>query len=82
MTDADQIVGFAELSATAVRARLLDAHDRFWATDTRPLHHPVWFHQFGGFGALAMSATGEDVSRCGSTSWRRASRAPRRGSTN
>ena len=47
------LVGFAELSATAVRARLLDAHDRFWDTDTRALHHPVWFHQFGGFGALA-----------------------------
>jgi ribosomal protein S18 acetylase RimI-like enzyme len=55
------VVGFAELSATAVRARLLDTHDRFWDTDTRPLHHPVWFHQFGGFGALARSAAGEDV---------------------
>jgi GNAT superfamily N-acetyltransferase len=55
------IVGFAELSATAVRARLLDAHDRFWDTDTRELHHPVWFHQFGGFGALARTADGEDV---------------------
>jgi ribosomal protein S18 acetylase RimI-like enzyme len=55
------IVGFAELSATAVRARLLDAHDRFWDTDTRALHHPVWFHQFGGFGALARTAGGEDV---------------------
>ena len=51
----------AELSATAVRARLLDAHDRFWDTDTRALHHPVWFHQFGGFGALARTAGGEDV---------------------
>jgi ribosomal protein S18 acetylase RimI-like enzyme len=61
VTDADDIVGLAELSATTVRARLLDAHDRFWATDTRPLHHPVWFHQFGGFGALARSADGEDV---------------------
>jgi hypothetical protein len=55
------LVGFAELSATAVRARLLDAHDRFWDTDTRSLHHPVWFHQFGGFGALARSDDGEDV---------------------
>jgi GNAT superfamily N-acetyltransferase len=55
------IVGLAELSATAVRARLLDGHDRFWDTDTRPLHHPVWFHQFGGFGALARTAEGEDV---------------------
>lgn len=61
MTDADDVVSFAELSATTVRGRLLDAHDRFWATDTRPLHHPVWFHQFGGFGALTRSADGEDV---------------------
>jgi GNAT superfamily N-acetyltransferase len=56
-----EIVGLAELSATAVRARLLDEHDRFWDTDTRALHHPVWFHQFGGFGALARTAGGEDV---------------------
>ena len=55
------LVGFAELSATVVRARLLAAHDRFWDVDTRPLHHPVWFDQFGGFGALARSADGEDV---------------------
>ena len=55
------LVGFAELSATVVRARLLAAHDRFWDVDTRPLHHPVWFDQFGGFGALARSAAGEDV---------------------
>jgi ribosomal protein S18 acetylase RimI-like enzyme len=63
LADADDVhlIGFAELSATAVRARLLDAHDRFWNTDTRALHHPVWFHQFGGFGALARSADGEDV---------------------
>jgi GNAT superfamily N-acetyltransferase len=62
VTAADvRIVGFAELSAATVRARLLDAHDRFWQTDTRLLHDPVWFHQFGGFGALALSADGEDV---------------------
>jgi ribosomal protein S18 acetylase RimI-like enzyme len=61
VTDDVPIVGFAELSATTVRARLLDAHDRFWSTDTCALHHPVWFHQFGGFGALARSAAGEDV---------------------
>lgn len=60
MTDDSRVVGIAELSATTVRARLLDAHDRFWDRDTRALHHPVWFHQFGGFGALAMSS-GEDV---------------------
>jgi len=61
VSDDVRVVGFSELSATAVRARLLDAHDRFWDTDTRALHHPVWFHQFGGFGALAMSDDGEDV---------------------
>jgi GNAT superfamily N-acetyltransferase len=61
VTDDPHVVGFSELSATTVRARLLDAHDRFWDTDTRALHHPVWFHQFGGFGALAMSAAGDDV---------------------
>jgi GNAT superfamily N-acetyltransferase len=63
MTGPDDVsvVGLAELSATVVRARLLDAHDRFWDTDTRALHHPVWFHQFGGFGALARTSDGEDV---------------------
>ena len=61
MTEDIRVVGFSELSATTVRARLLDGHDRFWDTDTRALHHPVWFHQFGGFGALAMSPDGEDV---------------------
>ena len=60
-TDDIGIVGLAELSATAVRARLLDAHDRFWDTDTRALHDPAWFHQFGGFGALARTAAGEDI---------------------
>ena len=55
------VVGIAELSATAFRHRLLAAHDRFWDTDTRALHSPVWFQQFGGFGAVARSAGGEDV---------------------
>jgi GNAT superfamily N-acetyltransferase len=55
------LVGIAELSATALRARLLAAHDRFWDHDTRHLHDPVWFHQFGGFGAVARSGGGKDV---------------------
>jgi GNAT superfamily N-acetyltransferase len=55
------VVGIAELSATALRARLLADHDRFWDSDTRALHHPVWFHQFGGFGAVARSGAGEDI---------------------
>ena len=63
MTAPDDValIGLAELSATVVRARLLAAHDRFWDVDTRPLHHPVWFDQFGGFGVLARSADGEDL---------------------
>jgi ribosomal protein S18 acetylase RimI-like enzyme len=63
VTDDLQVVGLSELSAKTVRARLLDAHHRFWDTDTdtRALHHPVWFHQFGGFGALAMNSAGDDV---------------------
>ena len=63
--DALSVVGLAELSATAVRARLLDAHDRFWDTDTRALRHPVWFHQFGGFGARR----GRPAARTSATSW-------------
>jgi GNAT superfamily N-acetyltransferase len=59
MTDGIRIVGLSELSATTVRTRLLDAHDRFWDADTRGLHHPVWFHQFGGFGAVAMDPEGD-----------------------
>ena len=55
------LVGLAELSATAARTRLLEAHDRFWDTDTRALHDPVWFHQFGGFGSLARSVDRADV---------------------
>jgi GNAT superfamily N-acetyltransferase len=54
-------VGIAELSATALRARLLADHDRFWDADTRALHSAVWFHQFGGFGAVARSGAEEDV---------------------
>ncbi|MGY1624894.1 GNAT family N-acetyltransferase [Geodermatophilus sp. SYSU D00965] len=63
MTPPDDVtlVGLAELSATVVRARLLAAHDRFWDVDTRALHDPVWFDQFGGFGVLARSVDGEDV---------------------
>ena len=57
-----RLVGFAELSATAVRGAA--------ARRARPVlghRHPrrcttrVWFHQFGGFGALARTAGGEDV---------------------
>ena len=60
-TDDVTLVGLAEMSAGVVRERLLAAHARFWATDTRALHHPVWFHQFGGFGALALDGAARDV---------------------
>jgi GNAT superfamily N-acetyltransferase len=55
------LVGLAELSAGVVRARLLAEHDRFWDVDTRPLHDPVWFDQFGGFGVFARSRDGVDA---------------------
>ena len=58
------LVGFAELSATVVRARLLAAHERFWDVDTRPLHHPVWFdHLALATGARVVKA----VARPGNT---------------
>ncbi|MGY1632906.1 GNAT family N-acetyltransferase [Geodermatophilus sp. SYSU D01186] len=61
MSSAVTLVGLAELSAVVVRARLLAEHDRFWDVDTRPLHDPVWFDQFGGFGVLARTADGVDA---------------------
>lgn len=61
MTDGPSVVCLSELSATTVRTRMLGAHDRFWDTDARALHDPVWFSQFGGFGAVAMSSAGDDV---------------------
>ena len=61
MTAEPRVVCLSELSASTVRERLLRAHDRFWDTDTRALHDPVWFHQFGGFGAVAMDPAGDDV---------------------
>jgi len=59
--DGIDLIALSELSATTLRTRLLAAHDRFWDADTRTLHDPVWFSQFGGFGALARSVDGEDV---------------------
>jgi GNAT superfamily N-acetyltransferase len=61
------LVGFEELSATAVRDRLLARRSEFWsgsALDDRGvvgLHDPLFFHQLGGFGALALSADGQDA---------------------
>ena len=61
------LVGFEELSAGVLRGRLLARRGEFWAGSPLDdaavvaLHDPVFFHQLGGFGALAMSADGEDA---------------------
>ena len=67
MTSALRLIGFEELSAGAVRARLLARASEFWAGSALPLdtatalHDPVFFHQFGGFGAVALTADDADV---------------------
>jgi GNAT superfamily N-acetyltransferase len=62
-----RLVGFEELSATALRDRLLARRSEFWSGSALDdatvvgLHDPLFFHQLGGFGALALSADGEDA---------------------
>jgi hypothetical protein len=62
-----RLVGFEELSAGALRERLLAARELFWAgavldDDTvRGLHDPLFFHQLGGFGAVALTADDQDA---------------------
>jgi GNAT superfamily N-acetyltransferase len=62
-----RLVGFEELSATALRDRLLARRSEFWSGSALDdatvlgLHDPLFFHQLGGFGALAMSSDGEDA---------------------
>ncbi|WP_116453040.1 GNAT family N-acetyltransferase [Blastococcus litoris] len=62
-----RLVGFEELSAGALRERLLTDRARFWAgsaladDEVRALHDPVFFHQLGGFGAVAMTPDGADA---------------------
>jgi len=59
-----QLVGFEELSAAALRDRLLARRAQFWAgslldeATILALHDPLFFHQLGGFGAVAL--TGDD----------------------
>ena len=59
-----RLIGFEELSATALRDRLLARRAEFWAgsplddTTVAGMHDPVFFHQLGGFGAVAL--TGDD----------------------
>jgi GNAT superfamily N-acetyltransferase len=62
-----RLVGFEELSATPLRDRLLARRQEFWAGTAldddavRALHDPVFFHQLGGFGAVALTADGQDA---------------------
>ncbi len=55
-----RLVGLEELSATSLRNRLLARRSEFWSGSALDdaavlgLHDPVFFHQLGGFGALAI----------------------------
>ncbi len=67
MSDELRLVGFEELSAAAVRDRLLARRAEFWAGSAlggdavAALHDPLFFHQLGGFGAVALASTGSDA---------------------
>ncbi|MDP5183447.1 GNAT family N-acetyltransferase [Blastococcus sp. BMG 814] len=62
-----RLVGFEELSAGALRGRLLARRTEFWAGSpldddaVAALHDPVFFHQLGGFGAVALTPDEEDA---------------------
>jgi GNAT superfamily N-acetyltransferase len=61
------LVGVEALSATPLRNRLLERRAEFWAGTplddeaVRALHDPVFFHQLGGFSAVAMTTDGQDA---------------------
>ena len=67
MSDEPRLVGFEELSAATVRDRLLARRAEFWAGSALDgdavlaLHDPLFFHQLGGFGAVALTTTGSDA---------------------
>lgn len=67
MTADLRLVGFEELSATALRDRLLARRAEFWAGASLAddavlaLHDPIFFHQLGGFGAVALTDSGSDA---------------------
>jgi len=67
MTDGLSLVGFEALSAAALRDRLLARRAEFWADSALDepailaLHDPLFFHQLGGFGAVARTPDGEDA---------------------
>jgi GNAT superfamily N-acetyltransferase len=62
-----RLVGFEELSAGALRERLLTRRAEFWSgsalddDSVRALHDPLFFHQLGGFGAVAVAPGDEDA---------------------
>jgi GNAT superfamily N-acetyltransferase len=62
-----RLVGFEELSAGALRERLLARRSEFWSgsalddESVRALHDPLFFHQLGGFGAVALAPGDEDA---------------------
>ena len=67
MTAGLRLVGFEELSAGALRGRLLARLGEFWAGSAvgpdaaGALHDPVFFHQLGGFGAVALTPDDGDA---------------------
>jgi GNAT superfamily N-acetyltransferase len=62
-----RLVGFEELSAVALRQRLLAHRSLFWSGSlldddaVLALHDPLFFHQLGGFGAVALTPDGSDA---------------------
>jgi GNAT superfamily N-acetyltransferase len=62
-----RLVGFEELSASTLRERLLARRSEFWTgsalgdESVRALHDPLFFHQLGGFGAVALGAGDQDA---------------------
>jgi GNAT superfamily N-acetyltransferase len=67
MTGGLRLVGFEELSAGVLRSRLLERRGSFWSgsaladEETLRLHDPLFFHQLGGFGAVALTADDRDA---------------------
>jgi GNAT superfamily N-acetyltransferase len=67
VSDDLRLVGFEELSAVALRDRLLARRPEFWAgtvlddATVLALHDPVFFHQLGGFGCVALTPDDDDA---------------------